>query len=90
MMENRLNQMKEETTEYKKRMAQRKHKLLLDSLTQVFNRAAFDEQLRSGIQALTALSDRYAWPSSVSTIKSINDRFGHLWGGKALKVIARP
>lgn len=89
-MENRLNQMKDETAEYKKRMAQQKHKLLLDSLTQVFNRAAFDE--RFDLEYKRWL--RYQAPLCLAIIdidhfKSINDRFGHLAGDKALKVIAR-
>ena len=44
-MEAKLRLMKEETAEYKKRLTIQKHKLFLDSLTQVHNRAALDERL---------------------------------------------
>ena len=89
-MEQKINLMKEETSEYKKRIAQQKHKLLLDSLTQVFNRAAFDERLDLEYKRWL----RYQSPLCLAIIdidhfKSINDRFGHLAGDKALKVIAR-
>lgn len=89
-MEQKINLMKEETSEYKKRIAQQKHKLLLDSLTQVFNRAAFDERLELEYKRWL----RYQSPLCLAIIdidhfKSINDRFGHLAGDKALKVIAR-
>ena len=71
-------------------MAQQKHKLLLDSLTQVFNRAAFDERLELAYKRWL----RYQTPLCLAIIdidhfKSVNDRFGHLAGDKALKVIAR-
>ena len=44
-MEAKLRLMKDETAEYKKRLSIQKHKLFLDSLTQVHNRAALDERL---------------------------------------------
>lgn len=44
-MEAKLRLMKDETAEYKKRLTIQKHKLFLDSLTQVHNRAALDERL---------------------------------------------
>jgi len=89
-MESRLNLLKDETAEYKKRMAQQKHKLLLDSLTQVYNRAALDERLDLEFKRW----QRYQSPLGLAIVdidffKSINDRFGHLAGDKALKVIAR-
>lgn len=90
LMENKIHLMKEETAGYKKRLAQQKHRLLLDTLTQVNNRAAFDERIDLEFKRWL----RYQTPLCLAIIdidhfKAVNDRFGHLAGDKALKVIAR-
>ncbi len=89
-MENKLRLMKEETAEYKKRLSAQKHKLFLDSLTQVYNRAALDERLELEYKRW----QRYDNPLCLAIVdidhfKSINDNFGHIAGDKALKVIAK-
>lgn len=89
-IESRLNLLQEETSEYRKRLAQQNNRMLIDSLTQVFNRAAFDERVTLEIKR----ANRHQHKLSMAVIdvdffKSINDRFGHLAGDKALKVIAR-
>ncbi len=89
-MENKLSLMKEETSEYKKRLSAQKHKLFLDSLTQVYNRAALDERLELEFKRW----QRYEHPLCLAIVdidhfKSINDNYGHMAGDKALKVIAR-
>ena len=66
-----------------------KHKLLLDSLTQVFNRAAFDERVELEYKRW----QRYQNPLCLAIVdidhfKSINDRFGHLSGDDALLLIS--
>ncbi|WP_439841540.1 diguanylate cyclase [Aeromonas taiwanensis] len=89
-MEAKLRLMKEETAEYKKRLTIQKHKLFLDSLTQVHNRAALDERLELEYKRWL----RYGTPLCLAIIdidhfKNINDNYGHMAGDKALKVVAK-
>lgn len=89
-MESKLRLMKEETAEYKKRLTIQKHKLFLDSLTQVHNRAALDERLEQEYKRWL----RYRTPLCMAIIdidhfKRINDNYGHMAGDKALKVVAK-
>lgn len=89
-MEAKLKLMKEETSEYKKRLSSQKHKLFLDSLTHVYNRAALDERLELEFKRW----QRYHNPLCLAIVdidffKRINDNYGHMAGDKALKVIAR-
>ncbi|EQB2603086.1 diguanylate cyclase [Aeromonas salmonicida] len=89
-MEAKLRLMKEETAEYKKRLTIQKHKLFLDSLTQVHNRAALDERLELEYKRWL----RYNTPLCLAIIdidhfKNINDNYGHMAGDKALKVVAK-
>ena len=89
-MEAKLRLMKDETAEYKKRLSIQKHKLFLDSLTQVHNRAALDERLELEYKRWL----RYNTPLCLAIIdidhfKHINDNYGHMAGDKALKVVAK-
>ncbi|WP_335338368.1 GGDEF domain-containing protein [Agarivorans gilvus] len=89
-VELKLRLVREETNEYKKRLNAHKHKLFIDSLTQVYNRAALDERLELEYKRWK----RYGYNLGMAIIdidhfKSINDKFGHMAGDKALKVIAR-
>ena len=89
-IESKLRLMKEETAEYKKRLTIQKHKLFLDSLTQVHNRAALDERLEQEYKRWL----RYRTPLCMAIIdidhfKNINDNYGHMAGDKALKVVAK-
>ncbi|WP_324049523.1 GGDEF domain-containing protein [Aeromonas caviae] len=89
-MEAKLRLMKDETAEYKKRLTIQKHKLFLDSLTQVHNRAALDERLELEYKRWL----RYGPPLCLAIIdidhfKHINDNYGHMAGDKALKVVAK-
>ncbi|MGL4251248.1 MAG: diguanylate cyclase [Aeromonas sp.] len=89
-MESKVRLMTEETAEYKKRLTIQKHKLFIDSLTQVHNRAALDERLEQEYKRWL----RYHTPLCMAIIdidhfKNINDNYGHMAGDKALKVVAK-
>ena len=89
-MDQRLKELEEEAGQFKKRLAEQKFRSLQDSLTELPNRAAFDERYeleikrwkRSGKPLSIVLGD-------VDHFKHINDNYGHSAGDKTLKVIAR-
>ncbi|MFN6970714.1 MAG: GGDEF domain-containing protein, partial [Rheinheimera sp.] len=89
-MDARLKELEEEASQFKKRLAEQKFRSLQDSLTELPNRAAFDERYelevkrfkRSGKPLSIVLGD-------VDHFKNINDSYGHSAGDKTLKVIAR-
>jgi diguanylate cyclase (GGDEF)-like protein len=89
-MDARLKELEEEASQFKKRLAEQKFRSLQDSLTELPNRAAFDERYelevkrfkRSGKPLAIVLGD-------VDHFKNINDSYGHSAGDKTLKVIAK-
>ena len=89
-IQDRLKLMVEETDEFKQKLAQQKHRLLIDSLTQLSNKNAYENRIdheykrwqRYGGFMTIALID-------VDDVRAINEKFGHLAGDRALKVIAR-
>lgn len=78
-MEAKLRLMKDETAEYKKRLSIQKHKLFLDSLTQVHNRAALDERLELEYKRWLRYGTPCAWPSSTSTTSSTSMTITATW-----------
>lgn len=89
-MADRLKELEEEANQFKKRLAEQKFRSLQDALTELPNRAAFDERYelevkrakRSGRPLSIVLAD-------VDHFKNINDSYGHSAGDKTLKVIAK-
>lgn len=89
-MELRLKGLEQEANQFKKRLAEQKFRSLQDALTELPNRAAFDERYdlevkrmkRSGKPLSVVLAD-------VDHFKNINDSYGHSAGDKTLKVIAK-
>lgn len=89
-MEQQLTELKEEAEQYRQRLTTQNEKLFIDSLTQIYNRAAMNERLELEYRRWL----RYREPLAIALLdidyfKEINDRFGHLAGDKALRLIAR-
>ena len=86
----RINSLESKVSNYKKRLNEQRMKSLLDSLTKLPNRAAFDERYNYEINLFNE------HPSEITLVvvdvdhfKSINDRFGHTAGDITLQVIAK-
>jgi diguanylate cyclase len=85
----RLGQVEQEADRLRQEIALVQERALVDVVTELPNRAAWDERLRQE----HARWRRFGAPLSlavfdVDNFKSINDRFGHAAGDKALRVIA--
>ena len=86
----RLAYLERESSDLRARMLEAHHMALLDTVTGLPNRLAYEER----IQQELARWKRFGNPLTmliwdVDDFKSINDRFGHQAGDKALKVIAQ-
>lgn len=89
-MDKRLKELEEEATQFRKRLAEQKFRSLQDALTELPNRASFDERYELELKRFK----RYGKPLSVvladvDHFKNINDSYGHSAGDKTLKVIAK-
>ncbi|MGL4836691.1 MAG: diguanylate cyclase [Shewanella sp.] len=84
-----LNELNTEANTYKERLFEQQKLNLLDSLTQLPNRAALEERMeleyRNYQRHKNAL---WVAVADIDHFKSINDNFGHSTGDKALQVIA--
>ncbi|CAM3050561.1 GGDEF domain-containing protein [Vibrio mytili] len=87
---NQLEAVFESTQDYRRRLDDQAQRMLLDPLTKVYNRTAFNDRLeleyrrwvRSQNNLRVVLFD-------VDRFKMINDSYGYSAGDKALKIIAR-
>lgn len=85
----RLGQVEQEAAKLQQEIALVREHALVDPVTELPNRAAWDDRLRQE----HARWRRFGAPLSlavfdVDNFKSINDRFGHAAGDKALRIIA--
>lgn len=85
----RLHDMKHEAFLLQEKMSDQRRQALLDPLTGIPNRMAYDERIAFEIGRWR----RYGQPLSLAIMdidhfKHINDQFGHLAGDKALKALA--
>jgi diguanylate cyclase len=90
VLRERLIKLERESSELRTRMLDAHHLALLDTVTGLPNRLAYEERIEQEL----ARWKRFGNPLTmliwdVDDFKSINDRFGHQAGDKALRVIAQ-
>ena len=86
----RVVTLEEETENYRSQLAEQRQQLMIDPLTQLPNRTAFEE--RAEIEA--ERFSRYGNPLAIAVIdvdhfKRINDNYGHAAGDKTLQVLGQ-
>ena len=83
-----INRMKEEVSSAKQRANELEKEILVDPLTGVYNRRAYDKRIKEELQRFM----RYGSPFSIVILdvdhfKSVNDQYGHAVGDLCLKEI---
>ena len=89
-MQSQLSSLESDAAEYKKRLAEQKHRSNRDPLTKLANRTAYEQRVeieylrwrRSKLPLSLAVLD-------IDNFKRINDTYGHAAGDKTLQVIAQ-
>ncbi|GGB38811.1 hypothetical protein GCM10011502_10100 [Oceanisphaera marina] len=89
-MDQQIHTLKAEAENFKLQLNAQNDKLFIDSLTQIHNRAGMDQRLDLEYRQWL----RYEKPLCIALLdvdyfKEINDKYGHLAGDKALRLIAK-
>ena len=89
-MQTRLSALEQQAQEYRTRLDEQKMRLYRDSVTELPNRAAYDERIEIEFRR----AKRYTTPLTLAIIdidhfKRVNDNYGHIAGDKTLKVLGQ-
>ncbi len=90
MLRERLALLESESSDLHARLLEAHHLALIDTVTELPNRLAYEERIQQEMARWSRFGNPLAlliW--DVDDFKSINDRFGHQAGDKALRVIAQ-
>ncbi|MCU7906216.1 MAG: GGDEF domain-containing protein [Candidatus Thiodiazotropha sp. (ex Epidulcina cf. delphinae)] len=89
-LRDRLEQLEKESNDLRSRMVEAHHLALIDAVTELPNRLSYEERVEQEYARWKRFDEplcMLVW--DIDDFKSINDRFGHQAGDKALRVIAQ-
>ncbi|CAM3825613.1 GGDEF domain-containing protein [Roseateles saccharophilus] len=92
-LQSRLKESQREILDLRSEVHRARHESLVDALTGLANRRAFDQQLATCLLAPNAASGAAGQPclimADIDHFKRVNDSYGHAFGDKVLKAVAQ-